>query len=311
MSNFFDGPAHHHADRDKQATGLPGRIETLTRSLDALSYGSVVALSLLLIAGVGVVDYLTGPEIRFGAAYNIPVALAAWRLSYRSTIVVVAVSTGVWLVAETLYGGTYSHFLVPLWNGLSRFCITAVLAVLVAAVRVGLHRERLLRRTDSLTGVLTRHAFYELARAELQRLDRYRHVFSIAYIDVDNFKAVNDTFGHSTGDRVLQAVAATLMANTRLTDAAGRLGGDEFAILMPGTDEEAAWAATQRLRQRLLEEPELRELQVTLSIGLLTCLAPPRSADELIQMADTLMYTVKKAGKDAVEHAVLAHPHVE
>lgn len=91
-------------------------------------------------------------------------------------------------------------------------------------------------REDFLTGVLNSRAFYEMAQVEMARAARQDSPLSLAYIDLDDFKEVNDTLGHSTGDRVLQAVAATIMEDIRLTDAVARLGGDEFAILLSGSD---------------------------------------------------------------------------
>jgi diguanylate cyclase (GGDEF)-like protein len=123
-------------------------------------------------------------------------------------------------------------------------------------------------------------------------------------MDIDNFKAVNDEFGHSVGDALLRTVAGTISANLRTTDYIARLGGDEFAILMPETGAEAALTVTARI-QGLLEEQMLKNRwPVTSSIGLVTCLKPPPSTDRLIQMADEQMYNCKREGKDCIHATV-------
>ena len=110
-------------------------------------------------------------------------------------------------------------------------------------------------RIDFLTGVLNSRAFYQIATAEIQRSGRYGHPLTLAYIDLDNFKTVNDEFGHSTGDELLKTVARTFSDNLRSSDYVARLGGDEFAILMTETSAQAALNVVARI-QVLLEEQD-------------------------------------------------------
>ena len=168
-----------------------------------------------------------------------------------------------------------------------------------------LAKEHELARIDPLTTVPNRRAFYEALDKELARSLRYRRPFTIAYVDLDNFKKVNDSLGHAVGDELLVEVAAGLRSNLRVSDYVGRLGGDEFALLLPETDATAAKLVLCKLRLRLLEEMKAHCWQVTFSIGAATFLDPPNSLDAIIRMADETMYAVKAHGKDNVSVSLL------
>ncbi|HLM56720.1 MAG TPA: GGDEF domain-containing protein, partial [Pyrinomonadaceae bacterium] len=145
--------------------------------------------------------------------------------------------------------------------------------------------------------------FVELAEAELGRARRHGHPFSVAYMDVDDFKLVNDHLGHSAGDRLLKSVAETIRRDVRSIDVVARLGGDEFAVLMPETDGRAARAAVERLRDRLAFAARQQGWPVTFSIGVATWDEPPPSVDEVLRRADELMYAAKRGGKNSVRHS--------
>lgn len=163
-----------------------------------------------------------------------------------------------------------------------------------------LAKEQDLARIDPLTTVPNRRAFYEALEKERVRSLRYRRPCTIAYLDLDNFKKVNDSLGHAVGDELLVEVAASLKSNLRASDYVGRLGGDEFAILLPETDATAAKLVLHKLRLRLLEEMKNHSWKVTFSIGAATFLDPPASLDVMIRLADETMYAIKAQGKDNV-----------
>ena len=124
-------------------------------------------------------------------------------------------------------------------------------------------------------------------------------------MDVDNFKTVNDEFGHDAGDELLRAVAETLRRNMRTSDTVARLGGDEFAVLLPETDYEAARTVIEKARGRLLAEATNRNLPISFSFGAVTCAVAPQNASEIIKAADRLMYEGKQSGKNALNHVLL------
>jgi diguanylate cyclase (GGDEF)-like protein/PAS domain S-box-containing protein len=172
-------------------------------------------------------------------------------------------------------------------------------------LKYALQREQELSRTDALTKVPNRRAFYETLEAERLRSLRYRHSLTVAYIDLDNFKEVNDSLGHAEGDEVLISVAATLRANLRASDFVARIGGDEFAVMLPETNAQVSEAVLQKLRICLLEAMASRNSEVTFSIGAVNFMDPRDPLDTLLQIADGVMYIVKTRGKDGVSVAVV------
>lgn len=139
---------------------------------------------------------------------------------------------------------------------------------------------------------------------EIERSQRYGHPITLVYIDLDNFKMVNDQWGHRTGDQVLMVTVECIIKELRKTDIVARLGGDEFAILLPETDAEASRIVTSKLQRSLLDEMLQNQWPVTFSIGVVTFMDIPDSDDKVIQIADELMYTVKNDGKNGISYSV-------
>jgi diguanylate cyclase (GGDEF)-like protein len=124
----------------------------------------------------------------------------------------------------------------------------------------------------------------------------------LAYVDVDNFKRVNDLHGHAAGDHFLRAVAQAIRETVRTSDVAARLGGDEFAVLFVGLKQDAATLAAERLLQRIRKIAELYPgLPLGASIGMAMFSAPPAGAEEMIRAADSAMYEAKQRGKGRIE----------
>jgi diguanylate cyclase (GGDEF)-like protein len=156
--------------------------------------------------------------------------------------------------------------------------------------------------TDELTGLVNRRRFLAALEAEIVRATRLGGALSVVLADLDDFKRVNDRFGHPAGDVVLLAFAELIRAHVREVDVAGRLGGEEFSILLPETDLLGAAAGAERLRHALAERAlqlEGRTLEVTASFGVAQ-LAPGQSADEFLRSADTALYRAKEQGKNRV-----------
>ncbi len=259
-----------------------------------------------LIAAVGILDVVTGYEVAFSLFYVIPIFLATWSMGLGAGIVASITSGAIWEAADWWSGNVYSSGFVPVWNTIVRLSFFLIIALLLSVVRRAMDREETLARTDMLTGALNSRSFHEVLQAEIDRFARYQHPFTLAYVDLDNFKEVNDRFGHATGDQALSEVAGFIRDRSRKTDTLARLGGDEFALLLPETGEDVARAVVAKLQKGLTEQMQLRGWPVTFSIGVLTCRAAPGSSDELISMADRLMYSVKNNGKDDARYSVHA-----
>ncbi|HEX2090609.1 MAG TPA: GGDEF domain-containing protein [Actinomycetota bacterium] len=270
--------------------------------LDEVPRPFTVAWSVAITLGLATIDVATGPEISFSIFYLAPVGLAAWLTTRPIAYGIAVLSAATWLVADHLAGATYSHPSIPYWNASVRLGFFAIVAELLLSLRRHLRNEQILARTDPLTGVANPRAFLEAVDAELYRARRYARPLSLAYIDLDDFKRVNDQLGHSAGDELLRFIAQHVVRNVRASDVVGRLGGDEFAILLPETDSVGAKAAAGKVRRHLNNAMADSPTSVTLSIGAVTFQSPPASADDAVNIADRLMYEVKGGGKDDVAH---------
>jgi diguanylate cyclase (GGDEF)-like protein len=161
-----------------------------------------------------------------------------------------------------------------------------------------------LTRVDALTGLATRGHFFEIAERDLDRCRRYAHPLAVIILDLDHFKVVNDTFGHLTGDWVLQAVSGQILVNVREADTACRFGGEEFAVVLPETNREAAQQVGERLRgfiESLRIEAPIGRLSVTVSAGIAATAAQETTTlDDLLACADRALLAAKKAGRNRV-----------
>lgn len=162
-----------------------------------------------------------------------------------------------------------------------------------------------LSRTDGLTGLFNQRHIRELLNDEFERVRRSREPFSIALIDFDDLKRVNDSLGHQTGDRVLQEMARLLTLSTRRVDRVGRSGGDEFLILLPETPMQGAVICLERIRKKVENYPFLPDgdghLPLTISVGIASCPDPGvQGPEELIRRADVAMYSAKHSGRNRI-----------
>ena len=265
-----------------------------------------LAAGALLIAAIGYADYRSGYELGVSLFYLIPICVVAWFNGRWFGLASAAACAVVWYVADIEAGHPYSNPFILYWNTGIRLGIFLIVNFLLTALRKSLEHEKQLSRIDPLTGATNGRNFRETLQAEISRSHRYKRRFTIAYIDLDNFKAVNDGRGHSEGDRVLRTVVDEIRGSLRSTDVVARLGGDEFVLLLPETDEAAAHTAVEKIHANLLREMAQRGWPVTFSIGVLTCLEMGAGTDALIRMVDELMYSVKSTGKNAVRFSVCA-----
>lgn len=263
----------------------------------------LTALEAILVLGVGWVDYITGPEYSLLLLYLIPVLTTAWFVGKWASVAISVESAAVLLVVDLVWQKFSSESVALYWNELSNLVFFLLVTYIIASLKSAFEREKLAAGTDSLTGVASRRHFYELADAEINRLKRYGHPFTVCYIDIDNFKQINDAFGHGEGDKLLSQIAESIRNNMRRTDVVGRLGGDEFALLMPETGEDVALNVVGKVRA-LRDIAQKRGLTITLSIGMVIYLSPPDNVEEMIKRADALMYSVKTGGKNNVKYEV-------
>lgn len=176
--------------------------------------------------------------------------------------------------------------------------------MLMLVVHEKLILEEALADTDPLTGLPNRRFFQEQLEREYARINRYPEPLTIAYLDLDNFKYVNDSMGHDIGDELLIIVSQTLASSIRSSDFAARLGGDEFAVMLPMLESESALPLLKKLQDELLDKMKSKKWPVTFSIGVVTYNEVMESSRDMIKKVDDLMYAVKKSGKNNVCHVV-------
>jgi diguanylate cyclase (GGDEF)-like protein len=264
-----------------------------------ISLGSI----LLLVVGAGAL-FASSSLLEFSVFFIIPVAYFSWFIHRKAGTIASAVSAAVTLWANTASPLHISHPRVAYWNALIWFAFFVSITFIVAALKSLHDRERQLSRVDSLTGIGNRLAFYEFATAERNRAGRNNQPITLAYLDLDGFKEINDTLGHQTGDKVLVNVARTLQMSVRQTDMAARMGGDEFALILPDTNQPAASTVLGKVLA-LLERAMLQKgWRITFSVGAVTFLAPPVSVQEMIAGADQVMFSVKNSGKNRLQQEV-------
>ncbi len=278
----------------------------LLASLETQNKPKILFLGLVLTCVIGITDYLSGNELSFSVFYVLPISLIAWFTNKRYGLGISLISALVWLIAEIATREPYSSSLIPVWNTLIRLTFYVIITLLLSALREAVKRESELARIDYLTGAVNLRFFTNLAQMEIDRFQRYQHPFTLAYMDLDNFKTVNDKFGHAAGDQVLRTVASAVKGRMRITDIFARLGGDEFVLLLPETNQDSARSAVSKIHNGLMKEMKCNGWPLTFSIGVLTCEVAPPSTSALVKMADELMYSVKHEHKDAVKYSVFA-----
>lgn len=222
--------------------------------LDRLSKSSIYLIAYLCVFLFGWLDYETGAEISLSFFYLIPITIVVWGNGKKPGILLSLISTIIWFLSNYLAGQEYSNILIFYWNAAVRAGFFLTTTFLLAEVRFLLKQERNLSRTDSLTGVLNRRAFYEFAELQFTTLKRTFHPFTVVHFDIDNFKRINDQFGHQVGDQLLQGVGDAISTFIRSKDRLVRLGGDEFLLYLPETGEAEARAIVSRLQENLARD---------------------------------------------------------
>ncbi len=255
-----------------------------------------------MLFSLAILTVLFGKDLFLEVFYIFPITIASWYGSSKAGVALALFST---LILLLIYAYQERIDAIALfYYGLSCAVSFSILAILITNFR-NVHRvESIAADTDSLTNVYNSRGFYIELANELVRSSRYEHIFSLAYIDIDDFKAINDSHGHPVGDQLLIEVAACLKDSLRATDTIARLGGDEFACLLPETGQEEAKAAFKKASQQLEKRMTYCKWPVTFSVGLVTFEVMPDDIKEVIKIADDLMYSVKNSDKNNISYKI-------
>jgi diguanylate cyclase (GGDEF)-like protein len=293
------------------------RPEWTTRHVGWLSF----SYSLLVAWSIALMCFLhEGYESPYYAGINLLILAVGLLFSWRLSTSIVFVSL------------VYLFYMAPLCLGLLEIRDTAaalgnqlfLISTMIITVTSQAHRRRLERReyeaqvsqqqllaevqhmatTDWLTSLYNRRHFFRLGEDEIERSRRYEHPISVLMIDIDHFKSINDTYGHSVGDQVLCAIAKRMVSGLRKSDIAGRYGGEEFAMVLPETDvASAASIVAERMREAVCGRPvDTAEgpLQVTVSIGVAGVELGKENLLDALTRADHGLYAAKRGGRNRV-----------
>ena len=264
-----------------------------------------LVVGVLLATGIAALDWVTGPQVSFSLLYVIAVMSVTWLGTRRHGALVAVLAASQSLFATFAGDGLASS---DVWNAVMLLGVLLVVAVLVVSLRTALLEQRRHATLDPLTGAMNRRAFAMIAERERLRAGREGTPLTLAYFDLDDFKAVNDARGHSAGDAVLTAFAAAANGSIRGTDLFARNGGDEFVLMLPETDAREAVVVIDRIRRLLGDTGGIDGKTLTTSVGLATFRFPPSTVDAMIAGADDLMYQAKNRGGDTVVGMVFVGP---
>ncbi len=265
-------------------------------------------IALILIAIIGLVGYTSnkypeGKDLSLDLFYFIPVVLVAWTVGRGWGMVMAALCAWVWFRIDIANGTTYHYAVAYSWNIAMHFGVLLAMGLLASFLREKMEREKALSHSDALTGAVNRAFLFRLLQMEVVRLARYKRTFTLIYIDLNNFRAVNERLGSEVADQVLIRVVNCVHSHLRVTDTVARVEGDEFAILLPETSREASEVVTAKINRVLQDAMHEQSWPVTFSISALSCTRPPKSVDDILLKSDDLMHQSKQGGTNNILHA--------
>jgi diguanylate cyclase (GGDEF)-like protein len=262
--------------------------------LERQSTARILGIGLFSTIVIGTLDILSGDTFSLALFYLIPIGFFAWFLSLNIALMNTLACTIVWSASNQVMG------IAPLISNIvTNLGFYTIFSIMIHYSRIMYEHEKVLSRTDHLTGLLNNRSFYEVAQNYLCIMKRRKSPFSIAFIDLDNFKEINDQYGHDAGDEALKDFAESIVSTLRVTDKAARFGGDEFVVMFPDTDSASIDIIMKKINERVKARMSAYNYNLSFSAGVICCSESVHTIDELVKMADKLMYDVKSNGKNS------------
>jgi diguanylate cyclase (GGDEF)-like protein len=286
-----------------------GMIARLVEALSRVSRRRAWTWLAIMVPAIVLLDSATGRDVTMVLPYLVATCFAAWCLGegVGATVAILLVFNGAILKYTPLIlplDGPVASAGTVMWNTAGRSTALALIAMVVHALRVTLELERWRASTDMLTGALNKQAFHRRMAGTVAAARQRNAALVLAYLDLDGFKGVNDSHGHSAGDRVLTDFSQGVMRSIRQDDVFARIGGDEFLVLLTVPAVDDGDGVAEVLHGRLTEALHATGFAVTCSMGAIVLDSHQvGDGDSFIEMADHLMYEVKKTGKNALRVA--------
>ena len=260
-------------------------------------YAWFVGICVFLI--LGLLRTATEAEYTFSSMSIIPLVLIAWTGGCRDGYIFSLLLASMWTAADLVIDRHFSASWIPFANGSSKLITYCFISYLINHIKTLLAHEQQLATHDELTMLLNRRAFFEEGHNEFERSKRYNNSIGVAFIDLDNFKKINDLYGHKIGDLVLKLVSDALVNILRSTDYVARLGGDEFALLLPEIDLDSANDTGVKIKTAI--DLALKDYPpVSASVGVSWTKVTAGSFTEMVAAADAQMYEHKRIAKNNV-----------
>lgn len=246
---------------------------------------------------LGALRLATDAELVLASLALLPVLVIAWIAGRKQGVLAAILASAMWAVGDLSAVRQFSAPWIPWANAATHLMTYGLVALLAAQVRHQLQKEHEQASQDALTKIPNRRAFLEAGASEVERSTRYGHSMAVIFIDLDDFKQLNDARGHATGDAALRATAKALIGALRSSDQVARLGGDEFAVLLPEIGYDAAVEAGRKIGVAINRTLK-KFTPVTASVGVAWFDSGKRSFAMMLKAADELMYEVKQGGKN-------------
>jgi diguanylate cyclase (GGDEF)-like protein len=278
---------------------------TITEYLGTLRKSVLIILGGIWLIAITTGDYIThfNSLLEFSPFYLVPISFFSWFIGRNSGLVaaILSVVIGVLIRLQNVPRA------VKYWDALMWSALYITATFMIVQLKRLYENERHLSRVDPLTRVANRRALFEAASRAKRLAERNWTPLSICYVDLDNFKRLNDRLGHTAGDRVLAVTAAAIAEALRPNDTVARIGGDEFAVLLPGADREDAANIMRRVERELQSAMRGRRWPVTFSMGIASFVPPLWPLSEMLAEADKAMYAAKYKRRNFPVHDGIVH----
>ncbi len=259
---------------------------------------NIFILATFLFLADEFIDYRTGPELNMSFFHLVPLFLIVWNAGFLPGLAY-SFFCAIVMLFVTIHPLLTLPTAVQAFNVLANLVFYLAFIAVLAQLKKYLEKVTFMAEVDGLTNLLNPRTFLQRAEREIRGAAKAWEPVTVLFIDVDDFKRLNDTFGHGAGDEVLKSIGKTLNAHFRKRDLRARMGGDEFAVLLPGFPVEAAKAEIPRFHENLNRSLAGTKGAPTCSIGAVSFLKTPASAQAALAEADSLMYQVKLSGKNS------------